>query len=147
MYAKKLLIFFLVLFSITLFTAGCRKNNRGTVPVKVTINYKGSPVSEAIVVLRNDEGNYANGSTDKNGVVWLSTFEPKDGALPGTYKVTVDKSELKVTLDPNKPAGDNEISSETIFHIPEKYSSVETSGLSMTINEKGPNEETFDLTD
>lgn len=144
LYQRYLPIVVLV-FAVAFCSTGCKgKSKRGTVPAKVTVTYKGQPVEEAVVVFIADN-NYANGATGKNGVAKMMTFEPDDGAIPDTYKVTISKAELIEELDPNKPGGENVISSKTVFHIPQKYGNVSSSGLTAMVTKEGPNEFQFDL--
>jgi len=74
---------------ILLVAAGCSRG--GMAPVKGTVKLDGQPLAGAsIVFLSQDEGGRdARGATDAAGVFHLSTLEPKDGALPGKYKVIV----------------------------------------------------------
>jgi hypothetical protein len=138
---------FILLLVILLASFGCSKDHRrGTIPVTVTVKYKGVPVHEAVVVF-NAEKNFANGLTDKSGFVKMSTFKPKDGVIPDEYKVTIVKEEVVEELDPKLPPGMNVISSKTIFHVPQKYSDVSTSGLIVTVSAGQRNDFVFDLDD
>ncbi|MDB5313076.1 MAG: carboxypeptidase regulatory-like protein [Gemmataceae bacterium] len=69
--------------------AGCGKEN----PVKVsgTVTLKGQPVEGASVqfVPVAGGGRPAAGTTQTDGGFSLTTFQDKDGALPGEYKVVV----------------------------------------------------------
>jgi hypothetical protein len=62
-----------------------------TVPVAGKVQYEGKPLVRASVTFlaQDAEGRNAHGSTDDSGVFELSTFEPGDGAMPGSYKVTI----------------------------------------------------------
>jgi hypothetical protein len=67
----------------------------GGKPVKVegVVTLDGTPVQGAMVSFVPEKGDrQANGLTDADGVFHLTTFNTADGALPGTYKVTVEKS-------------------------------------------------------
>jgi len=61
------------------------------VKVHGVVKLDGEPVEGAVVVFDNEglEGKPAVGQTDKNGVFHLGTFKSEDGALRGTYKVTI----------------------------------------------------------
>ncbi|MDO5308752.1 MAG: hypothetical protein Q4G03_04600 [Planctomycetia bacterium] len=142
---------FLTVLSLALcctVTTGCGKNKHGTVPVTVTVTYNGKPVDEAVVVFTSETtGDFSSGATNKSGVAKLSAYEPNDGAKPGVYVVTIDKSELKEERDPNDPMGDRILKSETIFHIPAVYGNVKTSGLTAEVVEGKKNSFVFNLDD
>ncbi|MCF0234086.1 MAG: hypothetical protein HUK22_03810 [Thermoguttaceae bacterium] len=130
-------------------STGCGKNKNGTVPVSVKITYNGSPVEEAVVVFRGEDPAQtpASGATDRGGVAKLSSFEPKDGAKPGKYLVTVEKAELVEERDPNDPTGDRILSSETVYHIPKNYGNAGTSGLTAEVVAGKKNSFEFNLDD
>jgi hypothetical protein len=66
-----------------------------TVPVKGTLTVDSKPLAGAQVMFhaQDPQGKDATGSTDAAGAFKLSTFQPGDGALPGSYKITVAYSE------------------------------------------------------
>ncbi|HXG08260.1 MAG TPA: hypothetical protein VNK04_00560 [Gemmataceae bacterium] len=59
------------------------------------VTVDGKPLANAFVhfIPQDEGGRDASGSTDANGVFQLSTFRPNDGALPGSYKITVQYSD------------------------------------------------------
>lgn len=68
-------------------------STRYTVSGKVT--YKGEPVKKAVInFVPNDPEGHPAGGTVENGHYELTTLTPKDGALPGKYKVTIDDRHL-----------------------------------------------------
>ena len=81
----------------TLLAAGaipaCTRNDRpAVVPVEGQVYYRDQPVAGARVTFLNaDAPRAATGETDQAGHFRLSTFEPNDGAVPGTHAVTVVK--------------------------------------------------------
>ena len=80
--------------------AGC--GGRGTAPIKGVLTLDGTPVADATVVFMPDPpdaGRPATGFTSADGTFQLTTFRPADGALPGSYRVLVQKTE------PAKDAG------------------------------------------
>lgn len=117
-----------------------------TVPVKVTVTYHGAPVAEATVqFLPDGSGNAATGITDAQGIARLTTFEQNDGAVPGSYRVTVRKS-IQVggasANDPDAPP----VPASYREELPTKYASPETSGLTVQVSDS-QREFTFELTD
>ncbi len=137
--------------------SGCTDSSNGrpqTVEATATITYNGSPVGGATVTFSpaGESGNAAYGKTDATGKVALSTFGGEDGAVPGSYKVMVTKTEVEGAA---AGAGDDESSEEeeeeaTVTHkqlLPEKYARVDTTDLEATVSEGGDNNFTFDLKD
>ena len=91
------------------------------------------------------QGHFYNamGQTDATGRFSLQTFRPEDGAVPGRHKVRIQKltfSEKPADLPLHASFKPIETS-----HLPAKYRSPETSGLTVEVSEKGPNEFTFSL--
>lgn len=81
---RKLLVAFLILIA-----AGCR-NDSGTVPVAGVLKLDGQPLKEAsIQFVPQGSGRDATATTDANGKFTMSTYEPRDGAIPGSYKVVI----------------------------------------------------------
>lgn len=84
--------------------AGCSKGSSlATVPVKGKITFRGQALSGASVafISQDKSGKPASGMTDAQGEYALTTMETPtkiaNGALPGSYKVTVTK--LKKSSD------------------------------------------------
>jgi hypothetical protein len=68
--------------------AGC--GSSATTPVEGTVLLDGKPLAGAsIQFIPQGKGRDATGETDKNGQFAMSTFQPRDGTVPGTYKVVV----------------------------------------------------------
>jgi hypothetical protein len=73
---------------------GC--GGRGTTPVRGVITLEGTPIAGATVLFMpdgQDEGRPASGFTSSDGTFRLMTYKPDDGALPGTYRVLIQKTE------------------------------------------------------
>ncbi len=72
--------------------SGCG-DGRGTVPVEGILKLDGQPLKEASVqFVPQGAGRDATATTDGSGKFVMSTFEPRDGALPGSYKVVITPS-------------------------------------------------------
>lgn len=135
-----------------LVVAGCQTSDRPpgakpTKPVTVTVTYKGAPVEGATVSFLCDPPSY--GRTDASGVAKMKTYVEGDGAIVGTHKATVIKTETvggstadqdSADYNPDAPPG------ETKHLIPEKYSQP-TAGLTAEVKESGTNEIKFELND
>jgi hypothetical protein len=80
-----LLFLFLVAF-------GC--SGKKTVKVEGVVKIDGVATPGVVVKFVNQDksGRDADGYTDPNGVFKLSTFNTNDGAMPGSYKVTLSMS-------------------------------------------------------
>lgn len=128
---------------------GCGDQDDGRparVDATATIRYQGQPVEGATVtfVPEQEGGKAAFGTTDASGTATLGTFRAADGAMPGSYVVTVSKIEIE-ELSTKDRHGMLEVRDKHL--VPEKYGDAETSGLTVTVSESGMNEFTFDLTD
>jgi hypothetical protein len=71
-----------------LLIAGCAKSR--TMPVEGVVTLDGQPLAGAAVqFVPQDQGRDATGETDASGRFAMSTFQPRDGVLPGSYKVVI----------------------------------------------------------
>jgi len=154
-----------VLSLVTLVGCGSNSGFPKTYKVSGTVKQSGKPVDGALVTFIPDGGTKsAVGSTNAQGEFKLSTFGPSDGAMSGSYKVTITKMSAPAaatpTLAPGVIAsgdlGDNYVppsagdgskgSSSTPKNLlPAKYASEATSGLIATVAENDTNNFDFDL--
>jgi hypothetical protein len=115
---------------------GCG-GNHGTIPVSITITHKGSPLSEASVMLvsTDGKGHSAAGRTDSSGVAIVETTQGWKGALPGEYAIAVRKWERVEVPAPSEedPNGKGVIQKSI---LPEKYAEPSTSGFTLTVGNK-----------
>lgn len=135
------------LLATSVLLAGCGGTTgvAGVVPVSGTVDYQGQAVAGATVVFHPDgEGRAASGITDAQGRFALTTLTAGDGALPGAYQVTVTKTEVI-----GGGTGDEEPGSSALGQaagptvnslLPEKYSRLETSGLTAEVAAGGENQ-------
>ena len=150
MFRLKLLIALL----LGVLLSGCGpKPPAGAKPTKkvtVTVTYKGAPVEGAVVTFVNQEPPSANGRTDAQGKARLKTYIDGDGATLGSHKVMIEKSiaEGGQTVGSDDPSYDpNAPPAKVKYLVPQKYSSIATSGLTAEVTQSGPAEFTFDLKD
>jgi len=147
--------FLTALLMATLLITGCGKtaaNRPKTVKVNGVVLYNGQPVEGALVMLVSTDpnGRGAVGKTDASGKFTLTTFDPGDGAIPGTYNVAISKTILEGEPPPENPQNtggvepDKRVSKDL---LPPKYKVAATSGLKAEIKEPGPVELKFELTD
>lgn len=144
--------------------AGCSSNELGTVKASATLTYKGEPLAEATVTLVPQESGKrsAAGVTDASGVVHFTTLAGGDGAIPGSYKVTVTKTSESVALKPAVDFTDVEAmkKAETERNkaasltggaapkdlLPTKYKLAESTPLKCDVQASGANKYKFELT-
>jgi hypothetical protein len=136
--------------------AGCSSrpvdpNRPKTVPVSGTVTYKGAPVEGATVTFFAQGGGKrgAVGRTDASGQFTLTTFDPKDGAIPGSYLVAIEKSVLEGAPPEGATgkAGEEPPAGTVKDLIPSKYKDPNKSGLTADVKEGGVKDLKFDLTD
>ena len=113
-----LLVILLVSFFVSI---GCDGRPR-RVPVSGQVLVDDQPMPGGFVRVVPAIGRSATGKIDSQGRFTLTTYEDKDGCIPGTHNVEV------VFIDRSNP---------NIYRslIPEKYRDADTSGLSVTIDE------------
>ena len=144
--------------AVVFMAAGCSRYHEDNwsrdwparVPAGGVVTYLGKPVEKATVVLtiRREDKNKsynASGTTDSAGKFVLRTFRPNDGAVVGTHKAQIQKvtfSERPKDLPPMADFTPVETS-----HLPKRYSTPDTSGLTAEVTEKGPNQFVFELDD
>ena len=123
--------------------AGCSDTkDDGPVRVKATgsVTYKGQPVSGASIVLAPEPpGKHAaTAVTDASRQFALGTNEAGDGAVPGPYKVAIEKTE---TSSGTAPAmGENDYNPEGVKTtskalLQAKYANPNKSGLTVEIKD------------
>lgn len=150
---------------------GC--NNSGTLPVTGKVTKDGQPVAGALVTFQpqSAEGKPASGTTDDSGAYKLTTFVNGDGALPGSYKVTVTKFPATQTAEGGSgPTEYSDADVDAIYRemqkkgadfsgtqgdkagptatneLPAKFANPQTSGLSAEVTADGPKTFDFDVT-
>ena len=125
-------------------------------PVTGNVTYAGKPVASGMITFNPetpDGGRVATG-TIRDGYYSLMTMSPDDGALPGSYKVTIQaKSEDEsVRVDAKKgggsrnPANIIKVARAAKDLIPAKYNSIKDSDLTAVVKEQS-NSIPFDLKD
>lgn len=115
---------------------GCNASN--LYPVQGMITYEGKPVPNGTVnFIPNSNGPTATGEIT-NGFYRLSTHFSGDGAQPGTYRVII------VAMEDQAERLPEERSPLPAAIVPVRYTSLATSDLTATIDEK-QNKIDFDL--
>jgi len=120
------------------------------VPVSGTVTYKGSLVAGATVTFSpaSEKGYAAVGTTDAQGRFTLRSPGGGEGAVPGSYKVTVFKTEGQSGAgDVQQAKIDAGEAPKLVEHLPVKYKSTETTTLTAEVQAGEKNEFKFELSD
>lgn len=149
--------------------AGCG-GGPNTLPVTGKVTKGGQPVEGAIVSFhpQSPEAKAATGTTDNSGTYKLTTFVNGDGAVPGSYKVTVTKfpgsggasdptagaSDIDAAYRAAEAQGQSVTAPQTMTtpttptptnELPAKFASPDTSGLTADVASGSPNTFDFDV--
>jgi hypothetical protein len=135
--------------------SGCSsKKMPETIAVEGTVRLDGAPVEGARVMFSpKGNGRPAEGLTDKSGRFELTTFAPRDGALPGEHVVTVmlirvDPVSVKQAAEGSEEAAMLAVSSghqkPPEWIVPMRYSDQTSSGLTALVSPEN-RKFTFDL--
>ncbi len=135
-----------VAFSLLVTLAGCGggsgRDLPDTVPGRGVVTLDGSPVEGASVTCIADSGSYhATAVTDATGAFSLKAFPEKDGAIPGSYKVAINKTIVGAA---GGPADEPTVNVQ--LGVPLKYARTRTSNLAITIPEAGVTDLKIELT-
>lgn len=134
-----------VFFSATLagLFVGCGSGEDprpATVPVQGKVTYQGQPVPKGTITFQSASGESAVGEIQPDGTYTLSTFKEKDGAIPGAHKVMI----VANTGDPTKmPSSPGYVAPKEL--VPQKYASLDTSGLEATVSKDKKTPYDFEL--
>jgi hypothetical protein len=126
--------------AIFILVAGCA---RAPVPVQGTLTVDGKPLANANVMFVPDdpEGKTATGTTDASGAFRLTTFKLNDGAMRGSYKVTVTHSErIEIPANITDPDEQKEFMASQPRKppvIPEAYAQPDQTPLKHRVPEDG----------
>jgi len=146
--------------------SGCSNTDSRYSKVEGTVTYNGVAVEGATVSFQpvTSEGESASGRTDANGRFTLTSASAQDGgrgALPGEYRVAIEKREVR--SDPDQEAFDRgEITYDDLQErqernrgvstpprdlLPVKYKTASGSGLTATVTPGRNSPFNFELTD
>lgn len=124
---------------------GCSGGGSGTVAVQGLVRLDGQPLKSASVqfVPEDPAGRDAMATTDQEGRFVLSTFDARDGALPGSYKIVV--TPIAPAQEASKPMTPDEAMAEAsrtppkpvLPGFPEKYTRVDQTPLRQTVPATG----------
>jgi hypothetical protein len=135
-------IILIALFPLLSIVAGCG-GSTGPELTRITglVTFDGKPVGPGTVgfVPIDPLGSPASGTIEKNGKFKMSVFNPGDGALPGSYKVAVT-----VVKEPAHGDDKGNLFPPT-FLSPERYMNPDTSGFTITVEKRKPQDVKFEL--
>ena len=160
---------FLMLLGVVATSFGCSgetgEERPSVVPVTGVVMYNNNPVPGAMVSFMADGApRAATGITNEKGEFQLTMFDPNDGAIPGTNKITVSKVEAAAQQantdeallnDPTamtdsylkKAGSDGKLDEGPKSLIPGKYATEGTSPLSEEVKTEGENRFILQLAD
>ena len=126
---------------LALMLAGCGGSR--TSPVEGVVLLDGKPLAGAsIQFVPQGKGRDATGETDQKGQFAMSTFKPRDGMLPGEYKVVIspprgaaDTAQYASADDAMAAASKAKPAAKTAF--PEKYSRADQTPLIQAVPVQG----------
>ncbi len=131
--------FLLGLICLTLL-AGCNSASvSGTVTAGGKVTYKGAAIEGAIVTfVPEGNGRTATATTEAGGVFSLTTVDAA-GAIPGKYKVTVEKVEYAVggTSSMEEASTGNAAEGKTKRALPAKYATATSTPLLIEVPSSG----------
>jgi hypothetical protein len=143
------------LFLAILAATGCRSNPPHppqVVPVSGVVTLDGKPLAGAAITFEPVAGGvFGCGSTNEKGEFTLGTFAETDGALVGVHRISIVPDIISPAAMGQTPGGEEgmdrrgESSRGAKSRIPEKYASIDTSGLQVDV-QKGMPPVTFELT-
>ena len=129
---------------------GCNTGSlSGTVPASGKVTYKGNPVEGAIVTfLPEGEGRPATATTVTGGTFSLTTVDSA-GAMPGKYKVTIDKVDFATggASSMEEASVGNAKEGQMKKLLPKKYADAGSTPLSAEVPSAGKKEFDFALVD
>ncbi len=140
------------LFLTILAATGCRPNPPQVVPVSGVVTLDGKPLAGAAITFVPVAGGvFGCGSTNNSGEFTLGTFAETDGALAGVHRVSITPDIISPAAMGQTSPGEGggarpgESNRGAKSRIPEKYASIDTSGLQVDV-QKGMPPVTFELT-
>ena len=160
MHKKNLLCYltvFLTGFSVIAFVGCGGPKWPPTYKSSGTVTLDGTPVERASISFYPLDGQKpANATTDANGVFEVTSFNAGDGAMLGSFGVTIEKfPAVEIETTPGGVPYDESMNTDEgpspdserdpVNELPEKYSDHEKSGLSATVTADGENVFTFEL--
>ncbi len=121
----------------------------GTVPVGGKVSYKGTAIEGAIITfIPEGNGRPATATTLAGGVYSLTTLDAP-GAMPGKYKVTIDKVEYGTggTSSMEAASTGNPAEGKVKRALPKKYAEAASTPLAIEVPADGKKDIDFVIVD
>jgi hypothetical protein len=116
-------------------------------PATGVVLYQNNPVSGATVMFESSNadtkaggGLVAIGHTDAGGMFRMKTYKEYEGVVAGSHRVSVTKVEYTPAPRPAGANPDLDIPPIPTSVLPHKYKDFASSGLTVTVTAKGPNQ-------
>lgn len=116
-----------VLLAAAVVSLGCGKDKRNIVPLTGKVTFDGKPLQFGAVTILHDHGQPATAVIQPDGTFTMATLGEGDGAVVGKWRVRVVCYENQ---DPSKTEGAVMLGK---LLIPERYTDIETSGLTVEV--------------
>ena len=140
------LAFYSVFFlTIALIFSGCGKPPHQLVPISGKVTYNGKPLPFGCVKFQPETGQWARGTIQSDGTFKMVTPGEGDGAAVGINKVSITCFENQDPAKQKNGAGMGMVLGRSL--IPKKYSSFDTSGLTIDVVDGNNEPAIFDLKD
>lgn len=131
---------------------GCGGTTSDMGTVKGVVTYNGKPVPAGTITFQPVSGDRpSTGRIESDGTYRLSSLVPGDGARLGEHKVFIEAktvtdlgTKAKSMADEAKLDGSLSKPPTVTWHVPEKYASADTSGLTANVD-KGTNTIDFNI--
>lgn len=147
----------LALIGTAAFIVGCGDDGYGRrYPVSGNVRFKGEPLKEGAITFTPADQNTGRAASGfiVDGAYSLTTVDDEDGALPGSYQVSITADDVDLTkVEAAAQKGGGAAFREDLVakaprksSIPRKYNLPNTSGLSAVVKEES-NQLDFNLED
>jgi hypothetical protein len=137
--------------ALLLLLAGCGGGNQlELIPVRGTVTYNGKPLSRGVVnyvPTKAGAGRSANGPIQADGTFVMTTQKRDDGVARGTYNIVIYSDEEAPIRTREEIESQRGPTAKPKLLIPEKYVSLETSGLSDVVDDNHSGFKKIELND
>lgn len=150
----QLVLFIVVMTGCGSGTDDSKAGRLDTVPAEGIVTYRGEPLETAMIILQpsDNHGIAASAVTNAEGKFVLKSYPPDAGTVPGTYTVSIIKTDFDDPKFNTKPVDNDSpeyLKSSTdpvpVSLIPIRYNDPSTSRLSAEIPPEGTTELLFEL--